>query len=363
MLGHISRRGLFVGVMMLPCTHLLLVLTALGATETFGGSPGEASLSEQVALDTRQADPSTSKSAPSAVEQAFVGTQQCFTCHRPQTNTWSESNHAQAFTRLPEMYRNDVACLKCHVTAYGQPNGFAAGTEKDLLMVGCEACHGPGALHIDAAKRFVLATSDEAQIEKEMRDTIVKTPSDSVCIGCHTTQAHGRHPVYENVLPVPSAIGGVAEHGRSNSVSRSTVTSTHAVLYSPGYNIKTCGSCHYDQYLHWRVEKHAALSANVPAKYRDDQSCQACHPGTHTSSTSAQSASSSLSRIGVACESCHGASLEHVRFNVQFIHGPRLGPKLEQAARQTIRKNRPATTCIQCHLEQNHKQHPPFEKE
>lgn len=297
-----------------------------------------------------------------AVEQAYVGSNQCFVCHRPQTNAWSESSHAQAFQHLPDQYRQDSACLKCHVTAFGVPNGFVAGTEKDLSMVGCESCHGPGALHVDAAKRFVLATSDEAQIEKEMRETVVKTPPDSVCIACHTTQAHGHHPAYEGMLP-PPAKSAVADYSTGRAAGHGHAHAAHAALYSPGYNIKTCGSCHYDQYLHSRAEAHAALSTMVPTKYRDDQSCLACHPGTHANPTNATSTGTALGRIGVSCESCHGASLEHVRFNVQFIHGPRLGPRLEQAARQTIRKNKPAVTCIQCHLEQNHKQHPPFEKQ
>ena len=107
-----------------------------------------------------------------------MGTNKCYICHRRQTDAWSETKHAHAVTNVPEKYRNDPACLKCHVTAFGKEGGYASGTDKDLLMVGCEACHGPGAQHIDAAQRFVLANpGEEAKIEKEMRSTIVKTPA------------------------------------------------------------------------------------------------------------------------------------------------------------------------------------------
>ena len=128
----------------------------------------------------------------------YVGTNQCFTCHRPQTDTWSETKHAHALSTIPKKYQNDPGCLKCHATGFGQASGYVAGTEKDLSMVGCEACHGPGSLHIDAAKRFVLANlGEEAAIEKEMKQTIVKTPADAVCIGCHIMQAHQQHPAFD----------------------------------------------------------------------------------------------------------------------------------------------------------------------
>jgi hypothetical protein len=130
--------------------------------------------------------------------------------------------------------------------------------------------------------------------------------------------------------------------------------------YVPGYSVKTCGSCHYDQYLQWRIEKHSALAASLPAKHANDQNCTKCHSNAgfvnSTVSTDVHHA-----QIGVACESCHGPALEHVRFNVRFIHGPPLGPRLEQAARESIRKGKSATACVQCHVGQSHKEHPQFE--
>jgi hypothetical protein len=292
----------------------------------------------------------TQQAQPAPVpEQSYMGSDQCFVCHRPQTGTWSESKHAQAFTHLPDRYRGDQSCLKCHVTAFGEPGGFAAGVEKDLLMVGCESCHGPGALHIDAAKRFVLATpEDEAKIEKEMRQTITKAPADSVCIKCHITQAHQRHPAY---------------HGQPSGLAHSALRPTFGApaWYYPGYSVKTCGSCHYDRYKQWTLEKHSALNSNLPTKYRNNQDCAKCH-------TSADSVNRTPSPdgaphfIGAACENCHGPGLEHVRFNVRLINSPSLSPSLEQAARLSMRKGKPTTSCVQCHVGESHKQHPEFEK-
>lgn len=302
--------------------------------------------------------------AAPAVQQAYVGSNQCFTCHRPQTDTWYKTKHPEAFTNLPKKYQNDAACLKCHVTAFGEPEGFVAGTQKDLLMVGCETCHGPGALHVAAAQRFILANpGEEAAIEKEMRDTVVRTPPDSVCAKCHTVQAHGHHPAYEgqpaSVAVRRAPVQCCAATAGAVVAKTGSVPAGHASRYS----VKTCGGCHYDQYLHWGGEKHSALKSMVPAKYLQDESCLVCHTESGANLAASQTAAdASPHRIGVSCESCHGAAMDHVRFTKQFISGPPLGSKLEHSARDSIRGGRPAATCVQCHIGHGHKEHPAFDK-
>jgi hypothetical protein len=342
--------------------YLLAGLRHLALGELQPSSTADAASGTITATNDSTA-PAAADQTPAAprVEQAFVGTNQCFVCHRPQTNTWSETTHAQAFTHLPEKYRTNSACLECHVTGFGKPDGYLAGTDKDLLMVGCESCHGPGARHIDAAQRFVLAATpdEEAKVEKEMRETVVKTPTDAVCIACHNTQAHGTHPPFEDTLPAPTADSSPGHRSVVSIANRRFVSSPQA-RYVPGYSVKTCGSCHYDQYLHWRSEKHSDLAEALPAKYSNDESCKKCHAEAGFASSSTP-LDVHHAKVGVACESCHGPALEHVRFNVRYIHGPPLGPRLEEAARQTIRNGRPATACVQCHVGQSHKVHPQFD--
>jgi hypothetical protein len=301
--------------------------------------------------------------APGA-EPGYVGTNECFSCHRPQTDVWSETKHASAHSVLPKQYQNDSKCLKCHVTGFGERDGFVAGTNKDLLMVGCESCHGPGSLHIDAAKRFVLADpGEEAAIEKEMRETIVKTPADSNCTHCHTTQSHGHHPAYEG--QPTDAVAHRLEVLCSAPVSVVSNVDTTAVTHGrpSRYNVKTCGGCHYDQYKQWRSETHSRLASVLPAIYLNDKTCLACHTmDSYDVKPVTLAGNPHLGRVGTSCESCHGPALEHVHFNKRYVVGPPLGTRLEQAARDSIRKGKPNTTCIECHLIHRHKEHPPFEK-
>ncbi len=312
--------------------------------------------------DITAAQPTAStEKLPPPVAALYIGTNQCFQCHRPQTNTWSETKHAHAFTDMPPKYQSDPDCLKCHVTGFGETEGYIAGTEKDLSMVGCEACHGPGAGHVDAAKRFVLATPDEeAKIEKEMRDTIIKNPTDSVCIACHLTQAHQSHPAYEGRLFEQVASGSGLQ---CNPVEQCLTLIPAPACYSSRYNIKTCGSCHYGEYKQWRTEKHSALSAMLPTQHWNDPDCQKCHPKADAVVKSLI-ASDDLhaNQIGVVCESCHGPALKHVRFNRLLISSSPLGRKMEQAARHSIGNTKPATSCIQCHISESHQQHPLFGK-
>ena len=186
LLRQFSQRLLPVGAAVAFCIVSRTVFSAPAAYPNPSAPPAEKPAPDKATKIDSQAIVSPNAAPTPDATKSYIGTNQCFQCHRPQTNAWSETKHAHAFTDVPKKYQNDSSCLKCHVTGFGQSSGFVAGSDKDLLMVGCEACHGPGAAHVDAAKRFVLADpGEEAKIEKEMKETITKTPSDKVCSSCH----------------------------------------------------------------------------------------------------------------------------------------------------------------------------------
>lgn len=90
---------------------------------------------------------------------AFLGNAACRACHEAAYVRWSASGHARAYAGLPQADRQVSACLRCHVTGYGQRFGYrAAGSARDLASVGCEACHGPGADHGRSAHPELVPT-------------------------------------------------------------------------------------------------------------------------------------------------------------------------------------------------------------
>ncbi|MAT68335.1 MAG: hypothetical protein CMJ58_02310 [Planctomycetaceae bacterium] len=339
-----------VGVVPLAVCCFLLQLAGAASEDDSTSLPGE--ITPEAAAAAEAGD------AVQATSHEYVGAKKCFICHRPETKTWSESEHARPAADVLGGYHDDPACQKCHVTGFGEPSGFTANTDKDLHLVGCESCHGPGSGHIAAAERFVLAMpGEEDQIAQEMRDAIIKSPDDATCMQCHQTQAHQPHPSYagqttEAILgrPVGQCIPATAVASLpGRSVSR--------------YSIKTCGGCHYDQYKQWSTGGHADLAAKLSASHASDPTCQGCHPAAgQTAITLAANGQSIEDVIGAACENCHGPGLGHINFNKQFVACPPLGRQLEQAARDSIRLGKPTSTCVKCHSAQGHKVHPAIEE-
>jgi hypothetical protein len=78
----------------------------------------------------------------------FLGSAACRSCHAVAYARWLATGHAREFAGLSPAERAVSACLRCHVTGYGDRLGYRAGGDApDLANVGCEACHGPGADH------------------------------------------------------------------------------------------------------------------------------------------------------------------------------------------------------------------------
>jgi predicted CXXCH cytochrome family protein len=111
--------------------------------------------------------------APAGVnvrDAAFIGysnpdTKQttCGNCHVLKQTSWAKTGHANAWADLQASGHASAACNKCHTTS-GATNvgadtaGFFSASEssqKYYRDVQCEACHGPGQLHV--------TTPDETQ--------------------------------------------------------------------------------------------------------------------------------------------------------------------------------------------------------
>ena len=117
----------------------------------------------------------------------FIGIKKCKTCHFKQYKTWKKMSHANAWKIVPDKYKTDKKCVACHTTGAGRPGGFVdEASTSAMTAVQCEACHGPGSEHAQAA-------NDEAD-EKEIKSKINKVPANT-CVACHNP--HKSHDEYK----------------------------------------------------------------------------------------------------------------------------------------------------------------------
>jgi hypothetical protein len=129
--------------------------------------------------------------------QTYSGSRECASCHLDQFMKWRATPHAKAFDILPEKYRADATCLKCHTTGHGQATGFTSlAATPNLVGAACESCHGAGSKHVEVAKSFGQARLTEQQ-GAYVRSTIHLMTPKNVCVECHMAQSHKEHPKFD----------------------------------------------------------------------------------------------------------------------------------------------------------------------
>jgi hypothetical protein len=103
----------------------------------------------------------------------FSGDASCVRCHKAAARFCKGTAHAHAWKTLQAVGKiGHGDCVSCHVTGYGEVGGSSLGFSKGLENVQCEACHGPGSIHVEKRgleKPLALRTD---------------TP-ESVCTRCH----------------------------------------------------------------------------------------------------------------------------------------------------------------------------------
>jgi hypothetical protein len=99
----------------------------------------------------------------------FVGNETCMSCHASQGVQWETTDHAGArMTLVAAEQDHDPECQQCHTTGFGFRTGFAtAEATPEMWNVGCENCHGGGAVHVDDPEQPYGAVSQD------------------LCIACH----------------------------------------------------------------------------------------------------------------------------------------------------------------------------------
>ena len=103
----------------------------------------------------------------------FLGDASCVRCHKSAARSWKGTAHAHAWRTLQSVGKTGHGdCVSCHITGYGEMGGSSLGFSKGLENIQCEACHGPGSIHVE-----------KRGLERPLA-LRTRTP-ESVCTRCH----------------------------------------------------------------------------------------------------------------------------------------------------------------------------------
>lgn len=127
----------------------------------------------------------------------YVGSAVCKNCHGIDDGIWANSKHSHAFDAIekvankPKLRQFDPECILCHVNGYQFEGGYVDELKSaHLKHVGCEACHGPGSLHV----------SDMQNNVKNPASTKFLSPWKNSANGLYELNAQG-NPVLQNGKP------------------------------------------------------------------------------------------------------------------------------------------------------------------
>ncbi len=138
------------------------------------------------------------KKAPAAAAAKaaeYVGVNKCKMCHMKQHKAWAATSHAKAWAGLKNADAKKAAdmaaalkveitgspaatdgCVGCHVTGFHLTGGYPQADSTKAVNVAnvtCEACHGPGTLHVSAAMA-------------DKKKFINRAVTANMCMQCHT---------------------------------------------------------------------------------------------------------------------------------------------------------------------------------
>ncbi len=117
----------------------------------------------------------------------YVGADQCKECHEAVFKSWSETKHAKALNKLMPKDREGGKCIRCHVTG-STAMIEAQGDKPSFPHVQCEACHGAGRRHVEAAR--IGSPGDGPTVKVE----------ESTCLRCHNETSPHYKPFFFDAM-------------------------------------------------------------------------------------------------------------------------------------------------------------------
>ncbi len=124
---------------------------------------------------------------------------------------------------------------------------------------------------------------------------------------------------------------------------------------------KQCASCHFDQFVIWKKDKHTKAFEDLPTKYRTNADCLKCHTTGYGEPTGYKSAADTH-LAAISCEQCHGPGSKHAQIAKPFANVAKLSPEQSTKLRDSIWLMKPENICVTCHSSKAHKAHPKYDK-
>ncbi len=241
--------------------------------------------------------------SPDRTVAAGVGIDQCYSCHLDTSytfynpsfavtiqqifNDWSQSAHGNAgnFPDTGFFGQPATDCIICHDRNLDSLNlallaadGAPGGSTTLRPVIGCEACHGSGAGHINASFPVPYSTPDYER-----------------CGQCHNAD-------FDHNAFTPEG-DNIVEDYRS---SKHNISVSALFFFDPSEFPALCAACHTDegarQFKSVPVTNFAGLTGSV--NNVNPVQCRTCHEA-HDPSDLLRSADANRSEEVATCTSCH----------------------------------------------------------
>ncbi len=154
-------------------------------------------------------------------------------------------------------------CAGCHTTGFD-----VAKLSWNETGVSCEACHGPGSVHVDKAEALKVGTNPMSDEVYAVRQAIVKTADAQVCAQCHN---RGTSPDKAHPYPVGYVVGGPLDNTMFIQAAP-TGKDDDPFFWADGHE-KT----NYGTYIAWSGSKHGAALKDLKAQQGAADYCVGCH--------------------------------------------------------------------------------------
>ena len=248
----------------------------------------------------------------------------CGMCHKTQVAAWKEWPMAKAWDKLSAEEQKKDECIKCHVTGFGKPGGWVS-FEKTPKLVGvqCEACHGPGTLHLKAP----LA-------DKEKKKATVVMPAEKDCTECHKKEGN---PNFKEFV-FKDAVAKLADHKNKPAAAGEDEKAEEKVNAYVGDAAKKCAMCHKAQVAAWKEWKLAKSWDSLTAEDQKNEACIKCHVTGYGKPGGWVSFEKTPNLVGIQCEACHGPAGDHMAV-----------PLADKEKKKATMAKADEATCLECH--------------